>query len=380
MSSPQRPPRPIAPGDIVVAFSDHLGEWTAAQITSLEPETATAGVLELDWSGPEPSTVEDLGPELSPLSTTPSPPFRATNLVHCRLPWVLPRSHKVIGSAPLLHTGPVVSQGSMWRLGLDLGRRRYGVRWPDPSGWLNCTAANLASILDCVPDPMVRELTVTAVEELDCARLVTAFPALTYLSLHGNLGLLGNPAALRRLSRLRRLSLADLHGPTAEHTLRPAELPQLEWLSLDRMPSAYTESTRLAWQEEVRHGVDLRLTRPQDADWFTANRDNPLRDWADREQIDAETYRLGVAQFRATQEQILIELAGEGRRERLTEIGQDYGAAFQKLDADRDFLGYEETGELWEALSQVVDRVSDGVDLTGVKRALWQGMQAGLSG
>lgn len=30
------PPRLIAPGDVVVAFSDMLGEWTAAQITHLE--------------------------------------------------------------------------------------------------------------------------------------------------------------------------------------------------------------------------------------------------------------------------------------------------------------------------------------------------------
>lgn len=55
------PPRPIAVGNIVATYSDDLGEWTAAQITDLEPNWKTAGMLELDWSGPEPSSVADLG-------------------------------------------------------------------------------------------------------------------------------------------------------------------------------------------------------------------------------------------------------------------------------------------------------------------------------
>jgi hypothetical protein len=55
------PPRPIALGDVVAAYSEELGEWTAAQVTDLDPAWRTAGVLELDWSGSEPSSVEDLG-------------------------------------------------------------------------------------------------------------------------------------------------------------------------------------------------------------------------------------------------------------------------------------------------------------------------------
>ncbi|MET7419711.1 hypothetical protein [Dactylosporangium sp. NPDC005555] len=40
------PPRAIAPGDVVAAFSETLGSWTAAQVTDLDPEWRTAGVLE----------------------------------------------------------------------------------------------------------------------------------------------------------------------------------------------------------------------------------------------------------------------------------------------------------------------------------------------
>ena len=50
--SRKMPPRPLAVGDIVTGYSRHLGEWTVAQITNLDEAHATAGVLELDWSGP----------------------------------------------------------------------------------------------------------------------------------------------------------------------------------------------------------------------------------------------------------------------------------------------------------------------------------------
>jgi hypothetical protein len=58
---PSVPPRPLAPGDIVAGFSEALGEWAAAQVTDLDPGWKTAGLLDLDWSGPEPSSVADLG-------------------------------------------------------------------------------------------------------------------------------------------------------------------------------------------------------------------------------------------------------------------------------------------------------------------------------
>jgi hypothetical protein len=57
---PSVPPRPLAPGDVVAAFCESLGEWSAGQITDLDQGWQKAGVLDLDWSGPEPASVTDL--------------------------------------------------------------------------------------------------------------------------------------------------------------------------------------------------------------------------------------------------------------------------------------------------------------------------------
>ncbi|MGW0515750.1 hypothetical protein [Crossiella sp. NPDC003009] len=379
-STEDRPPRPIARGDVVAAYSEHLGEWTAAQITRLERATRTVAVLELDWSGPEPFSVADLGPELTPATMTPSPPLGARQLVHSRLPWVLPRSHKVIGSAAVLPAGPVVNESPMWTLGLDLGRRRHGAHWPYQDSWVNCLAEDLAPMLDGEPDPVVRELTVGEIEELDCARLVTRFPLLTSLILVGDLGRLVHPASLNRLRSLRRLTITDLSGPTAADRVLPGQLPALEWLSLDRVPIDYAEAVAADWQGEVRHGVDLRIGRAMSPEWFAANRDNPLRDWEGRAELDQYTYQRCLAQYRSTREALLAALAGPAGTDRLTELGQAYGAAFHRLDNGTGFIGYEETGVLWESLNRVVEEVAAGEDLSEVKRALWDGLRSGLRG
>ena len=85
----------------MVQFSESLGEWTAAQITDLNNRfgAGKAGVLELDWSGPEPKTLTDLG-ELRPLLLTHHSWNGSAS--HCYVNWLLPRGARVIGRAQLL--------------------------------------------------------------------------------------------------------------------------------------------------------------------------------------------------------------------------------------------------------------------------------------
>lgn len=82
------PPRPLNVGDIVVGPNDLLGEWVAAQVTSIDPSWKKVGVLDLDWSGPEPSSTDDLD-VIEPLVLT----HNSWNgrLSYVNRDWVLPR-------------------------------------------------------------------------------------------------------------------------------------------------------------------------------------------------------------------------------------------------------------------------------------------------
>jgi hypothetical protein len=90
----------VAPCDVVASFCEALGEWSAAaQITDLDPRWKTAGVLDLDWSGPEPASVTDLG---RPAALRLTHHSWTGALSHVNYHWLLPRGCKVIGAMPLL--------------------------------------------------------------------------------------------------------------------------------------------------------------------------------------------------------------------------------------------------------------------------------------
>ena len=149
---------------------------------------ATAAVLELDWSGPEPGSVTELE-HATPLRLTHH--AHGGRLSYYNVDWVLPKSYRVLGRLPLLHTQPSNSYTGSWRVGYQLALQRSWDRseaqMVDPAE-ITCTADELSQLLDGPARPDVLELEVGAVDELDCAELARTFPHLQSLSLTGKLG------------------------------------------------------------------------------------------------------------------------------------------------------------------------------------------------
>lgn len=384
MASPnQAPPRPIAPGDVVAAYSRMLGEWAAAQIIQLDPTHQKAAVLELDWSGPEPSSVADLG-EVAPLRLT----HHSWNgsLSYCNYEWVLPRSYKLLGALPLRHHEPSNSWSTGWRLGDQLAyQRRWDTGGRDDMVWpwqAEYTGADLNRLLDepAAPRPDIGDLTVRAIESLDCDRLVSTFPALTDLMLAGDLGLLTSAASLNRLESLRRLYLVDLFGMTKQDRLLPQHVPQLEALILNGVPAEYAAAMRPTWRPEIPHGTFVDIRKARKLEWVAENRNNPLRDWDGRDHISTARYRKAVTQFKATRRAILAVLSdqtGDDQAARLVEIGRGYGQAFDQLDRRTWFIETVERDELFNALDQIVAEAEAGLghDLTWARDSLTSGVE-----
>lgn len=355
------PPRPIAVGDIVAAYSEPLRAWTAAQITALGGDwgiTEQAGVLELDWSGPEPITVSDLG-ELRPLHLTHH--AHRNRLSHCNFEWLLPRNYKVLGPAPLLVEGLAAGYSSGWRIGQQLAVQR---RWDagdadrDP-GDLAIRSADLTALLErSVPTPEVWQLDVAGVQTLNCADLVRCFPNVSRLSLAGDLGTLENASALQRLSSLRTLLIQDLFGMTRNDAATIQHLPALEMLGLYSTPSEYATAMRKAWKAEVANGTYVEVRSPRKPGWVDENRDNPLRDWDGREHISATRYRKAVNQYRATRRAVIAALAAGNEMStsvELSQLGREFARTFNQLDAGRNpFIETEERDDLFGALDAAV--------------------------
>ncbi|WP_369374087.1 hypothetical protein AB1046_07985 [Promicromonospora sp. Populi] len=379
---PKTPPRPLAPGDVVVTFHDGLGEWTAAQVTRLDPDEELADVLDLDWSSPtRPDSLADLG-VLRPLRR-----HRGNwngQHSHSHAPWVLPRSCTVIGGAD-----PLIRRSS----------DTFGLRWGigDALSWERLDASGRADEDDepgkasikgpgfQVPeevDPTTRQLYVSDVEHLDAAILVAAFPNLADLFIYGDLGTMSNAGALNRLTRLRELTITGYFGMAAADCLTVEGTPELEYVDLHNIPHEYATAMRRVWRPEAANGTHLSVTGARKPDWVTENKDNPLRDWDDREGISKTAYKKSLAQFTRTRRQIIEALDDPTSRRAasLTTIGSEYGEAFNAIDlATRDhFIMTEEREELYQAVIGVLEAAAGerGLDLTSEKDALLDGLDA----
>lgn len=364
-----QPPRALEPGDVVAAYSEPVGEWIAEQIIGLFPDQRSVAVAQLDWSGPEPADVADLG-DLMALGR----PGAA-----CHYDWVLPRRYKIIGRAPLVREGPVNSYG-FWSPGIALYVKRGGGDWAEQHE-RRLTAEEFASAQNVEPDCEIRHLTVTGIRELDCARLVARYPALTRLRLHGP-GFLANAASLNSLSALQSFFAVDLFGMSAQDRLDPAEVPALESLWLTSVPDAYAKAMRAAWQPEERNGTHLQISKPRKPDWIAENMDNPLRGWDGDDEIPPALYQQVMAQYRKTRRAVLDLLAADPEKTdtgiaELERIGEDYGEEFNRLDEPTGFIDTVYREQLYEAVHFIVTEAETaaGRELPWAHDAVEQGVE-----
>jgi hypothetical protein len=271
------PPRPIAPGDVVVAYADELGEWTAAQVTDLNPAWRTAGVLDLDWSGPEPRSLDDLD-ELAPLRLRHH--AFVGGLSHCNYEWLLPRGYKVIGTVPLLHDRKSNSYSSGWHIGDRLSRQRRwdrGERSSHHPGERSFFGAEIADlVVRSEPFTELWSVSITGIDSLDAGDVVALFPNLTRLSLSGTLGTISSSAGLNRLPNLKTLFIDNLFGMSASDCLLRTAVPNMEMLGLHSVPADYAAATKKAWTAEIPNGTFIEITSPRKPGWVAENRNNPV--------------------------------------------------------------------------------------------------------
>lgn len=378
------PPRPIAAGDVVAAFSLALGEWTAAQIVRLDAGNGTAAVLELDWSGPEPGSVDDLG-DVSPLRMT----HHAWNgrLSYCNVEWVLPRGYKVVGRIPPLLDEPSNAYGHGWRLGDQLARQRRwdaGVRDDPPAPWkLTCTGAEIDRMIDegAAARPDIARLDVRDIGSLDCGRIVRLFPNVSELYLRGDLGTLAAADRLNGLTSLKELSIVDLFGMTKEDRLLPRCAPALEMLCLHGIPAEYANAMRSTWRPEIPNGTRVEIRGARKPGWVAENRDNPLRDWDGRGNISKTNFRKSVARYKATRRAVMAVFAdgaADDRPARLTAIGREFGTAFNDFDRRSGFIETVEREELFDVLERIAKdaEAAFGLEPRWVSECLASGVES----
>jgi hypothetical protein len=381
---PNVPPRPLSPGDVVAAFCEALGEWAAAQVTDLDPRWKSAGVLDLDWSGPEPASVTDLG---HPAALRLTHHKWAGALSHVNQHWLLPRGCKVIGTMPLLHARRSAAYSHRWQIGRQLAIQRgwdAGAPgpWSDPRE-VTFTGAELNEALasPAKSRPDIWSLTVRDVRSLDCAQLAARYPGLADLSVFGNFGELANASSLNQLPSMKTLVINGLLGMGRADCLHPERVPALELLGLHNIPYDYATVMRARWRPQIPDGTFVDITGARKAEWLAENMSNPLREGDGRAHISRSRFAKATAQYKATRRAIMAALSGddgEPAASRLAQIGREYAEAFNRFDGRAPFIETEEREELFAALDQIIAdaQATTGTNLTAARQSLIDGVEA----
>lgn len=372
------PPRPVAPGDLITGWSVDLGEWTAAQVTFIHDEWDYVGVLDLPWSGPEPAAMADVA-ELQPLRKTFGQWRNA--VAHLNVPWLLPRSARVIGSRPLLVDRPSNAYGGSWNLGTSLACQRLhdaGAEDRDARPWtVTVTGRDLADGRGAHSRRDVREVRITDVTEVDCALVIERFPQVQRLFVDGALGTLSNASHLNRLHDLREVYLTDVFGMTDQDVLKPTQVPLLEVLAMSGIPKDYAAGTRTLWRKEVQRGTALEVRGARTPEWLAENRTNPIRDWDTREHITAREYQRALKEYRRTRAAIVGAFAAGPPAElpaAMERIGVDFAQSVNAIAARTHFVETEEREDLLMALAATVNEAggehADGPALDALLHAV----------
>jgi hypothetical protein len=365
----------------VAAHSDRLGAWTVGQVTHLDAEMQVAALLEFDWSGDKPHSLDEVG-DLRPLRL--SHHAHTGRVSHCFYEWLLPRSYEVIGHAPPMVPSAPNAYGAGWHLGDQLARQqRWDAGERDDDGgvdphFCDLTAAEVEA-LGGSPRPEVLHLHVGDIDRLDCATLVETFPGVTRLDLVGRLGLLDNAGALQGLRKLRSLAISDLFGMTADDVLVPTAETRLESLCLYNIPAEYAARTRRLWKPEAARGTYAEILGARQPEWVEENRGLPLRDWDTRDHITPTQFRKSVAQWKATRAEVLEALDDQDESRRvatLRDAATRYAIGFNELDERRPFIETEEREDLVEALLSLVEDTDADDTLSPEGAALLGGVNA----
>lgn len=133
---------------------------------------------------------------------------------------------------------------------------------------------------------------------------------------------------------------------TARDRLDPDRVTEMEYISLDSVPTDYAIAMRQAWLPEASKGVYLSISKARTPEWVQENVDNSLRAWDGREGISSRTYKKALTAWKAStrpiREVLPATMNDADRRKDLTELGEAFAQAFNVVAGPEHLLVTEE--------------------------------------
>ncbi len=202
-------------------------------------------------------------------------------------------------------------------------------------------------------------LHVRQAREIDAAKVVARFPALSELRCWGAPGHVRNMAALAALTGLHTLTLYDMFGFRPEDIPAPSNFPKLSMFWLTSIPSDAAAAIKKIYKPATIQGLDLQVRQPRKPEWLAANLDNPFRNWDETEGITSAQAKKAATLYKTARADAL-KLAGEADSlAALSPVVLAYTEAFNKMDSRGNFIHTDEREQIFDALMNILEAVDE---------------------
>ena len=200
---------------------------------------------------------------------------------------------------------------------------------------------NLTFQKDFISYPTLKNLNTLhgwKIKKIDIADILNAYPNLEEIRLWGDLGIIENLSLIKEFKQLKRFTLYDLFGFSANDIPKPEELPHLTWFWLTSIPEDAAKEAKKLYKKRKIEGLDFQVTQSRKDDWITQNLNNPFRHWDGDDHILPSVAKKAANLYKNAHKQMLALKKIDGDvTVQVKEIIGEFITALNKLDKKQNF-------------------------------------------
>ena len=193
-------------------------------------------------------------------------------------------------------------------------------------------------------------LLIETADEIDLHALAETYPALRSLSVYGKPGTIRRFDALRRFSHLEVFHCFNMFGFDGSDMPGSGDLSCVFELRFDGLPDDAAKTIRKKWK--CADDVIVSITNAHAPEWFIKNRDNPFREWGNREELTPKIIKQAKSFYQSAKCCIAnLEAISDAnhRQAAFVDIIHEFVRSFNVLDAKKSFIETMEREEIYEA-------------------------------
>ncbi|MDR3058904.1 MAG: hypothetical protein LBU84_12290 [Prevotella sp.] len=190
--------------------------------------------------------------------------------------------------------------------------------------------------------------------KIDVGEIAANLSNLKVLRIWGNPDYIVNMEKISLLKNLRRLTLRDIFGFTADNFPSRKDFPDITSIWMDSIPDDVAKKVKKEYK-----GIDLWITKGRKPEWLEANLNNPFRHWDGEDYISPTHAKKAANLYIKLNKQIdkLIKenLSPEKMQHELEKMVTEYTEEFNKMDKRMHWIDTMLREDIGDVLTKLLE-------------------------